>query len=76
MNNLLSNDVGVEKRFYQINDYNLLPKLEKIINKENEDNELKTYTATIINQIKIYKIYKWSHEILLIQNHNFCKRNN
>ena len=53
LNNLLtSNDPGAEKRFNQINEYNLIPKLEKIISKENEDNELKIYTSNILNQIR------------------------
>ena len=53
LNNLLtSSEPGIEKRFGQINEYNIIPKLEKIVNKENEDVELKNYTSGILNQIK------------------------
>lgn len=51
-NLLTSNDSGVEKRFHLINEFGIIPKLERILNKENGDRELNDYIATILNHVK------------------------
>jgi len=51
-NLLTSNDSGIEKRLHFLTEFGLIPKLERILNKENGDRELNDYISTILNHIK------------------------